>query len=130
MIRRDFVVRFGSAALAWPFAALAQSPAIPVIGFLDTGRVKDRAHFVEAFREGLKEGGYVDGKDVAIEYRWAEGRYERLPELAADLVKRKVAVIVAAGGIESAVASKSFFLEEVIPSSSDSSRALAAPAAT
>jgi len=107
MDRRDLVVGLGCAALGLPFVALAQRLAAQVVGFLDTGAPNDRAPFVEAFRQGLKEGGYVDGKDVAIEYRWAEGRYDHLPRLAAELVNRKVAVIVAAGGMDAAVASKS-----------------------
>jgi putative ABC transport system substrate-binding protein len=100
-------VRLGGVVLAWPLAALGQRPAVPVIGFLDTGSPDDRMQFAEAFRQGLKESGYVDGKDLVIEYRWADGHYDRLPRLVAELVDRKVAVIVAAGGMESALASKS-----------------------
>src|SRR5438105_2081326 len=107
MRRRDFVVRIGSAVLGWHFAALAQRRAILSIGFLNSGSPNERAHLVDAFRRGLKEGGYIDGKDVAIEYRWAEGHPERLPALAADLVKRNVAVIVGTGGAEPALAAKS-----------------------
>jgi len=107
MRRREFVARLGAAALAWPLASLAQRPAIPFIGFLNSGSPNERAHLVEAFRKGLKEGGYIDGKDIAIEYRWAEGIYERLPGLARDLVERKVAVIVATGGNLPALAAKS-----------------------
>src|SRR6266849_8169469 len=88
-------------------SALAQRGAIPFIGFLNSGSPNERAHFVEGFRRGLKEGGYVDGKDVAIEYRWAEGRFDRLPELATELVNRNVAVIVATGGMAPALAAKS-----------------------
>lgn len=94
-------------ALAWPVTALAQRSALPFIGFLNSGSPNERSHLVEAFRQGLKEGGYVDGKDVAIEYRWAEGQYERLPRLAKDLADRKVAVIVATGGSMPALAAKS-----------------------
>jgi putative ABC transport system substrate-binding protein len=97
----------GGAVLAWPLAALAQRPAMPFIGFLNSGSPNEYAHLVEAFRQGLKAGGYVDGKDVAIEYRWAEGRYERLPGLARDLVDRKVAVITATGTLAPALAAKS-----------------------
>jgi putative tryptophan/tyrosine transport system substrate-binding protein len=107
MRRRDLVVRLGGAVLAWPFAVSAQPAAIPVIGFLDTGNPNDRVQLVEAFRQGLREGGYVDGRGVAIEYRWAEGHYDRLPQLASELVNRKVALIVAIGGMESAVAARS-----------------------
>jgi putative ABC transport system substrate-binding protein len=96
MRRREFVARLGGVMAAWPLAALAQWPLLPVVGYLHSGSPSDRAHLVEAFRRGLREGGYLDGKDVAIEYRWAEGRYDRLPGLAAELVKRKVAVIAAA----------------------------------
>lgn len=90
---------------AWPLAARAQRP-IPFVGFLNSGAPNERAHLVEAFRQGLREGGYVDGKNVAIEYRWAEGRPERLPKLAAELVERNVAVIVTTGGVSPATAAK------------------------
>ena len=96
MRRREFVGRIGMAALAWPLAARAQR-TIPFIGFLNSGSPNERAHLVEAFRQGLKEGGYIDGKNLAIEYRWAEGRPDLLPKLAAELVERKVAVIAASG---------------------------------
>ena len=95
MRRRDFVIRLGGTVLAWPFAALAQRLAMPVIGFLHSASADERKHLVEAFRRGLKEGGLVEGKDVAIEFRWADGRYDRLTALATDLVNRKVSVIVA-----------------------------------
>lgn len=106
MRRRQFLASIGSAALAWPLAVRAQR-SIPFIGFLNSGSPNERAHLVEAFRRGLKEGGYVDGKTIAIEYRWAEGNAERLPTLAAELVERKVAVIVATGGVAPAMAAKS-----------------------
>jgi putative ABC transport system substrate-binding protein len=106
MRRREFVARIGLAALAWPLAARAQR-TIPFIGFLNSGSPNERAHLVEAFRQGLKEGGYVDGKNLAIEYRWAEGRPDLLPKLAAELVERKVAVIAATGSLAPAIAAKS-----------------------
>ena len=93
------------ALCGWTFAAQAQAQ-IPFIGFLNSGSPNERAHFVEAFRQGLKEGGYVDGKNVAVEYRWAEGRPERLPKLAAELVERNVAVIVATGSLAPGIAAK------------------------
>src|SRR3954468_14281532 len=106
MRRRQFLAQFGPLALAWPLAARAQR-TLPFIGFLNSGSPNERAHLVEAFRTGLKEGGYVDGNNVAIEYRWAEGKPELLPKLAAELVERKVAVIVATGGVGPASAAKS-----------------------
>jgi putative ABC transport system substrate-binding protein len=105
MRRREFVARLAGATLAWPLAARAQR-TIPFVGFLNSGSPNERAHLVEAFRQGLKDGGYVDGKDVAIEYRWAEGRLDRLPSLATELVKRKVAVIIATGGNAPALAAQ------------------------
>src|SRR5438128_3567651 len=104
MRRRQFLI--SSAALAWPIIGRAQR-SIPFIGFLNSGWPNERAHLVEAFRQGLKEGGYVDGKNLAIEYRWAEGRPDLLPKLAAELVERKVAVIVATGSLAPAIAAKS-----------------------
>src|SRR5438128_5271710 len=106
MKRRAFVLWLANGALAWPVIAHAQR-TIPFGDFLNSGSPNERAHLVEAFRQGLKEGGYVDGKDVAIEYRWAEGRLDRLQGLAAELVNRNVAVIVATGGDVAALAAKS-----------------------
>jgi putative ABC transport system substrate-binding protein len=105
MRRRDFIKTAGSIA-AWPLAARAQQPAMPVIGFLGAPSPAPYARYVAALHQGLKEAGYVEGQDVAIEYRWAEGQYDRLPALAADLVSRHVAVIVPIGGAPSTVAAK------------------------
>jgi ABC-type uncharacterized transport system substrate-binding protein len=96
MLRRDFVTLLG-AVTAWPFAAQAQQPTMPVIGFLHSGSPKPNINLVTAFGDGLNEAGYVDNKNVAIEFLWAGGRYDRLPGLASDLVFRKVAVIFGAG---------------------------------
>src|SRR5437660_4487902 len=107
MRRRKFVALLGGAVAAWPFAARAQHKAMPVIGVLSTGSPSDSSgSFMGAFRQGLSEAGYVDGQNLAIEYRWAEGHYDRLPALGADLVGRKVDLIVASSP-PSALAAKS-----------------------
>jgi putative ABC transport system substrate-binding protein len=99
--RREFIAGLGSAA-AWPVVARAQQPAVPVVGFLNSGSQDRYRPLLDAFRQGLKDGGYVEGRNVAIETRWAEGHSARLPELAADLVRRRVSLIASSGGSASA----------------------------
>jgi ABC-type uncharacterized transport system substrate-binding protein len=107
MMRRDFIAHLGGVAITWPLAACTQKPAMPVIGFLGSlSPGANNPQVLPGFQAGLAETGYIEGKNVVIEYRWAEGHYDRLPALAADLVSRHVAVLVGGGGTGTALAAK------------------------
>ena len=106
MRRREFIAVIGGGAVAWPLAARAQQPALPVIGFLSARSPEDSVQVLEAFHQGLGDGGFVSGRNVEVEYRWARGDYGRLPTLASEIVKQRVAVLVATGGDASARAAK------------------------
>jgi putative ABC transport system substrate-binding protein len=134
MRRREFITPLGGVAAAWPLAARAQQASMPVVGFLHSGSPRPYAGRMAGFRQGLGDTGFVEGKDVALEYRWAEGNYERLPEMALDLVRLGVSVIVAGGGIASAPVAKAatstipiVFLSGVDPVASGLVTSLARP---
>jgi putative tryptophan/tyrosine transport system substrate-binding protein len=99
MRRREFITLLGGATTAWPLAARARQSAMPVVGILDQRSPEELADRLRGFRQGLRDSGFVEGQNVAVEYHWAENKLDRLPDLAADLVRRRVAVIVATSGL-------------------------------
>jgi putative tryptophan/tyrosine transport system substrate-binding protein len=106
MRRREFITFVGGAAVAWPLAARAQQPAMPVVGFLSSGSANTLGHFVNAFQKGLAESGYIEGQNISVEYRYADGQFDRLPTLASELARLHVTVIVAGGGMVTPLAAK------------------------
>jgi len=106
MRRRDFIKVIAGSAITWPLAAPAQQPAMPVVGLLDQRLPDELADRLRSFRQGLRDSGFVEGQNVAIDYRWAENNLDRLPDLAGDLVRRKVAVIVTTSGVSPTLAAK------------------------
>jgi putative tryptophan/tyrosine transport system substrate-binding protein len=106
MKRREFITLVGGAAVAWPLAARAQQPAMATVGILASVSLGPYARFIEAIKQGLREAGYVEGRNITIEYRWADGQYDRLPQLATELVDRGVAVIILVGGGPTTAAAK------------------------